>query len=161
LPYFDLGIKLVADGTGGVEQICGTVHYLQPDGSSLLGRGVYTLEQVRAAGLQRTNPAAYREQVQQKYITGVQEERPAVISVNFFCASLATNEFLARLHSYRDDGNAGFARHGFSLTQARLYAEPEGPPCALLARHVGRGDVRPLLEMPELSLSPVAAEIAA
>lgn len=43
LPYFDVGVKLEADGFGGVNQICGTVHYLQPDRSSLLSRGVYTL----------------------------------------------------------------------------------------------------------------------
>ena len=30
LPYFDLGVKLEADGRGGVDQVCGTVHYLQP-----------------------------------------------------------------------------------------------------------------------------------
>ena len=60
IPYFDLGVKLVADGKGGVDQVCGTVQYLQPGGSSLLSRHVNTMEQVRAAGLYRTDPAAYR-----------------------------------------------------------------------------------------------------
>ena len=46
LPYFDLGVRLDADGCGGVEQVCGTVHYLQPGGSSLFSRGVFTLEEV-------------------------------------------------------------------------------------------------------------------
>ena len=46
LPYFDLGVRLDADGRGGVEQVCGTVHYLQPGGSSLFSRGVFTLEEV-------------------------------------------------------------------------------------------------------------------
>lgn len=151
LPYFDVGVKLVADGAGGIEQICGTVHYLQPGRSSLLSRGVYTLEQVRAAGLKRVDPLAYKEQVQSKYIVGVREDRPAVISVNMLFASLAVNELLARLHPYRDDGNEGFATYRFSLTQAQIYNEKESEPCRLLARHVGRGDVRPLLEMPELS----------
>ena len=40
IPYFDLGVKLEADGRGGVDQVCGTVHYLQPGGSSLLSRHV-------------------------------------------------------------------------------------------------------------------------
>jgi hypothetical protein len=151
LPYFDVGVKLVADGRGGVEQICGTVHYLQPDGSSLLSRGVYTIEQLRAAGLKRTNPEAYRDQLREKYIVGIQEDRPAVISVNMQLASTAVNELLARLHDYRDDGNAPFAINRISLTQAQAYYEADGEPCPTLARHVGRGDVLPLLELPELS----------
>lgn len=151
LPYFDVGVKLVADGRGGVEQICGTVHYLQPDGSSLLSRGVYTIEQMRAAALKRTNPEAYRDQLREKYIVGIQEDRPAVISVNMQLASTAVNEFLARLHNYRDDGNALFAINRISLTQAQAYYESDGEPCPTLSRHVGRGDVSPLLELPELS----------
>lgn len=153
LPYFDVGVKLVADGRGGVEQICGTVHYLQPDGSSLLSRGVYTIEQMRAAALKRTNPEAYRDQLKEKYIIGIQEDRPAVISVNMQLASTAVNEFLARLHDYRDDGNAPFAVNRISLTQAQAYYESDGEPCPTLSRHAGRGDVSPLLELPELSES--------
>jgi hypothetical protein len=151
IPYFDVGVRLDADGEGGVDQICGTVHYLQPDGSSLLSRGLYTTEQLRAAGLRRTDPAAYEAQLREKYIVGVQEDRPAVISVNMFYAALAVNELLARLHPYRDDGNDGFARYGFSLTQARLITEEDGEPCRVLARYVGRGDMRPPLNLPELS----------
>jgi hypothetical protein len=68
-----------------------------------------------------------------------------------FFASLAVNEFLARLHPYRDDENKHFATYRFSLSQAQIYTEGEGEPCRLLARHVGRGDTTPLLELPELS----------
>ncbi len=94
IPYFDLGVKLQADGEGGVEQICGSVHYLQPGGSSLLSRNVLTLEQVKASGLKRREPEAYEEQLKSKYITGVNEDRPAVISVNMLIASLGVNELL-------------------------------------------------------------------
>lgn len=117
----------------------------------MLSRRVYTLEQVRAASLRRTDPDAYEEQRQAKYIDGVDEERPAVISVNMFYAALAVNEFLARIHSYRDDGNGDFAVHRTSLTQSQIYRQSDGEQCPVLARHVGRGDVRPLLEMPALS----------
>ena len=151
LPYFDVGVKLVSDGIGGIDQVCGTVHYIQPGRSSLFSRRVYTLEQLRAAGLKRTDPTAYEELRREKYISGVQEDRPAVISVNAIFASLAVNEFLARLHPYRDDANSHFATYRFSLSQAQLYTECEGEPCKMLLRHVGRGDVRPLLDMPELS----------
>lgn len=151
LPYFDVGVKLVADGNGGVEQICGTIHYLQPDRSSLLSRGVYTQEQLLAAALKKANPDVYAERLREKYIVGVQEERPAVISVNMLFAAFAVNEFLARLHRYRDDSNEWFAVARYSLTQGQFYQEPESDQCPVLSRHVGRGDTAPLLDLPELS----------
>jgi hypothetical protein len=151
VPYLDVGVKLEADGQGGINQICGTAHYLQPGGSSLLSRGVYSPEQLRAADLRRTNPVAYREQLRSKYIVGVAEERPAVVSVNMLFASMAVNELLLRLHPCRDDGNAPYASFCLSLTQGMIYQEPDGQPCERLARHAGRGDVAPLLSLPSLS----------
>ncbi|TAJ07579.1 MAG: ThiF family adenylyltransferase [Nitrospirae bacterium] len=152
IPYFDVGIRLDADGEGGIAQVCGTVHALQPDGSSLLSRGVYTMDRVEAEGVMRTNRALYEKQVRQGYLRGVDEERPAVVSVNMQLASMAVNEFLARLHPYRYDKNSGFAVVRSSLIQGHTYCEPEGTPCQVLSRHVGRGDVTPLLDMPELSV---------
>ena len=157
VPYFDLGVKLEADGKGGVDQVCGTVHYLQPGGSSLLSRHVYTMEQVRSAGLLRTDPAAYRSQLEEGYIRGVQEDRPAVIQLNSLVASLAVNELLARIHPYRLDSNAEYAVHRLSLSHGIYEHESDGEPCSLLARHVGRGDLNPLLEWAELSLQGEAA----
>jgi len=153
VPYFDVGVKLEADGQGGVDQVCGTVHYLQPGGSSLLSRRVYTIDQVRAAGLQRTDPVAYRSQLEDGYIRGVQEDRPAVIQLNSLLASLAVNEFLARLHPFRLEPNADYAVHRLSLSHGIFEHEDDGEPCALLNLHVGRGDVSPLLDWAELSLA--------
>jgi hypothetical protein len=152
LPYFDVGVRLDADGAGGIAQICGTVNYLQPDGSSFLSRKVLTMEAVQSEGLKRTNPAAYASQVASKYIRGVSEDRPAVISVNMHYASLAVLELLARLHSFRVDGNAQFSQFGSSLTDPRF--EPmrsDGAACPVFSKHVGRGDVIPLLDSPYLS----------
>ena len=157
IPYFDLGVKLEADGNGSVDQVCGTVHYLKPGGSSLLSRHVYTMEQVRAAGLMRTDPVAYRTQLEDGYIRGVQEDRPAVIQLNSLVASLAVNELLARLHPYRLDSNEEYAIHRLSLSHGIYEHESDGEPCSLFARHVGRGDVKPLLEWAELSLQKEAA----
>lgn len=154
IPYMDVGVRLDSDGQGGVNQICGTVHYLQPDGSSLLSRGVYTMDALRSSILYRTEPQAYAEQLRAKYIHGVNEDRPAVISVNMLFAAFAVNEFLARLHNYRDEGNSEFSSFGMSLTQARLIHEGDGRPCKALARKAGRGDLRPLLDTPELSIRP-------
>ena len=154
IPYFDLGVKIEADGKGGVEQVCGSVHYLKPDGSSLLSRGVYTMEQVRAAGLARTDPENYRELLAQGYLRGVAEDRPAVIQLNMLIASLAVNEMLARLHPYRIDPSVEYAVHRISLSHGIFTHENDGEPCAALARHAGRGDVKPLLDWPELSEAP-------
>ena len=157
IPYFDLGVKLEADGHGGVDQVCGTVHYLQPGGSSLLSRYVYNMDQVRASGLYRTDPAAYRKQLVDGYIRGVQEDRPAVVQLNSLLASLAVNEFLARLHPYRLDPNADYAVHRLSISHGIYEHEDDGEPCPVLARHVGRGDVSPLLDWAELSVTKEAA----
>jgi hypothetical protein len=153
LPYFDIGVRLDADGQGGINQICGTVHYLQPDGGSLTTRGVYSPDDVRSAVLRRTDPTAYTDQVRAKYIRGVEVDRPAVISVNMLFASLGVNELLARLHNYRDEGNGEFASFGMSLTQGRMYHDRDSAQSAALARYVGRGDTQPLLDTPELSIN--------
>ncbi len=150
--YFDLGVKLEADGRGSVDQVCGTVHYLKPGGSSLLSRHVYTLEEVRAAGLSRSDPSAYKRLRAEGYIKGVAEDRPAVIQLNSLIASLAINELLARLHPYRLDSNADYAIHRVSLSHGIYEHLSDNQACEVLARHVGRGDVSPLLDTPELSI---------
>jgi hypothetical protein len=151
LPYFDVGVKLDADGRGGIDEACGAVHYLRPDGSTLLDRKLYTVEQLKAAGLRRTDPKAYREQVKAGYIRGVNEDRPAVISINMQMASTAVNEFLARLHPYRHDDNADSAAVRTSFIHGENYRAREESPSGMFAAHIGKADVRPLLSMPELS----------
>lgn len=151
LPYFDIGVKLEADGQGGVKEACGAVHYLRPDGSTLQDRNVYNAEQLKAAGLRRTDPKAYREQVNAGYIRGIAEDRPAVISINMQMASTAINEFLARLHPYRLDDNAESSVVRTSFIQGSHYREIEERASGAFSAHVGKGDVRPLLSMPDLS----------
>lgn len=158
LPYFDVGVKLIADGMGTVEEVCGAIHYVQPDGSSLLDRRVYTIEQLRAEALRRSDPEAYAELRRSKYIDGVEEPRPAVVSVNTQFAATLVNELLARLHPYRLDSNAEFAVIRLSLAQMQTYCEREDDEAGrAFSRHVGRGDVTPLLEMPQFSEMAVTA----
>lgn len=151
IPYFDVGVKLQADGNGGIEEAVGAVHYVKPGGSTLLDRRVYTLDQLKSAGLKRTDPEAYREQVKVGYIHGVAEDRPAVISINMQMAATAVNEFLARVHPYRLDSNAESAIVRVSFIQALTYREREGEKSEIFTAHLGKGDVVPLLSMPELS----------
>jgi len=157
LPYFDVGVRLDADGKGGVTEACGAVHYLRPDGSTLQDRSVYSPGQLKAAGLRRTDPKAYRDQLRAGYIHGVEEDRPAVISINMQMASIAVNEFLARLHPYRYDDNAESAIVRHSFIHPAEYREAEPAASGMFAAHIGKADVDPLLSMPELSESEDAA----
>ena len=102
LPYLDVGVRLDADGKGGISGISGAVHYLQPGWSSLLSRGVYSMDQVEAEGIRRTNPAILPSAAGEGYLRGIAEDRPAVVTVNGIFASLAVQEFLARIHPYRN-----------------------------------------------------------
>ena len=70
LPYFDVGVRLDADGRGGIDKIAGAVHYLQPGRSSLLSRGVYDMRRVEAEEMRRTDPELYRRQVKEGYLRG-------------------------------------------------------------------------------------------
>jgi hypothetical protein len=151
MPYFDVGVRLDGNGEGGIDQIGGAAHYLRPGGSSLFSRGVYDMDRVNAEEIRRTDPELYRRRIKEGYLRGVDEDRPAVISVNLFFAALVVNDFLARLHSYRNAANSDYACLSASLAEVQFYPEAEGSPCALLERHVGRGDVIPLLERPALS----------
>jgi len=155
LPYFDLGVRLdaVPEGPdrGRIREVCGTVHYLPPGGSSLMSRGLVSMDRVKAEGLRRLDPATYQRELQDGYIRGVAVDRPAVISLNMFAASLAVNDFLARLHPYREQPNSEIGYIEFSLSSTELFPEPEGEPCPMLCADVGRGDQTPLLGLPALA----------
>lgn len=150
LPYLDLGVRIDADGAGGVESVSGAVHYLQPGGSSLRSRGVYTADELHADVLRRTDPLFYEDQVRRGYIRGINVDRPAVISVNTLIASMAVNELLARLHPFRTRPNSDFAIQRVSISHGRIILRPDGEPDQLLAPHVGRGTANPPLLLPRL-----------
>jgi len=148
--YIDLGVKLIADGKGNVSQICGNIHYIQPGGSSLKSRGVYNSEELRAAGLYRTNPKEYKNLKSEGYVANVNINSPAVISVNMLAASLAVNEFLARIHQYRYDNNSKFSITKFSNVDSYIQYEEEGDVDIYLKKFIGRGEIKPFLNMPGL-----------
>lgn len=154
-PYFDIGVRLDAVPTGAergkIREICGTVNYLQPGLSSLMTRGLFSMNDVKDAGLRRRDPNAHAQQVKDGYIKGVHVSRPAVISVNMYAAALAVNDLLARLHPYREETNRDVASIEFSLKSLEQFTDPEGEPCGILKNCVGKGDVTPLLDTIELS----------
>lgn len=157
LAYLDIGVMLDADGEGGIDQICGSVHYLQPGRSSLRGRGLYTDGMLEAESLRRQDPAAYEDRLARGYIRGVPQERPAVGAVNGLFSSLAVVELLLRLHPSRLDPNGDFAVQTLSLTAGFWQFAPEEGTDDALARYLGRGDMRPFLNRPHLDMLMRAA----
>lgn len=156
IPYFDVGIRLDAaqsgPSAGQITEACGTVNYLQPGRSSLVSRELFTMSDVSAASLRRQDPNAHARQIKDGYIKGVAGHRPAVVSVNMLGSAFAVNEFLARLHPYREEPNAKYAAVTFSLASAEMFAEPESGVCPVLAPFVGHGDTEPLLNQIEFSV---------
>lgn len=140
IPYFDVGVRLEADGKGGISHAVAAANYVRPGGESLLERGVYTPDQVRAEGLRRGDPEYYEQQRAAGYLAAVGEDHPAVISLNMQAACLAVNDFLARLHNFRLDDNAEFAVQKFSLTHGEYSFEKERGDSAFFAKHLGAGD---------------------
>ena len=154
LPYFDIGIRLDADGKGGIDEVMGRVDYIQPGRSSLFSRERYSSERLRAADLARTDPAEYDRQVKESYIRAAKVDSPAVISVNMYFASQAVNELLARLHPFRTEPNERFAEITFSIAGFLLDNQSEGETDLALAKCIGRGTVSPLLLSPMLIVKP-------
>jgi hypothetical protein len=146
IPYFDLGVRLDADGQGGVNVVCGSVHYLLPGGSSLLSRGVYGPDMLRAATLRRTNPEQFKSELAEGYIKNVKVESPAVISINGLCATLAVNNLLARLHPIRIESTSEIRHQWFDLVNGVFGVGQDGEPCRVLQRYIGRGDMEPFLD---------------
>lgn len=153
IPYVDLGVRLDADGTGGIDSIWLAIHTLQPGGSSLMSRGVYDQRDLEAAFLRRDSPQEYERLKRGGYIKGVKVDRPAVISVNMTAAAAAMNEFLARIHGFRVQKSSRFAVRRICLTDPDASLDEEdGDPCTQMSRLLGTGDQTPLLGMMRLAV---------
>lgn len=148
VPYIDVGVKLLADKKGGIDKICGTINYLFA-GQSLLARKVYDIERLRAEIMYRTNIEEYHEQKKLGYITNVEVESPAVISLNTLASSYAVNEMLSRLHNFRYTDNSNYAITRFDLTDPSVMFESSPNNDIILVKHIGRGDMTPFLNTPE------------
>lgn len=152
IPYIDLGVKLKSD-LGAISEISGAIRYIIPGEASMLSIGAYTLEQVESEALRRDDPIAYRERLKEKYIQGAQEGSPAVISVNMLVASLAVLEMLNRIHEYRDTPNDQVEVLTINLLEPGFpQPTPPGIRDERLAKHLGKGDCIPLLDMPGIGV---------
>ncbi len=153
LPLFDVGVVIPVRKKGdtfAVADVCGRIDYVQPGGSTLLDRGIYTPESLRGEYLRSVAPEAHQQELEAGYLKGLIEEAPAVITLNMRAASACVNEFIARAYPFRLGPNHLYARTEFSLAacEEEYIAETAftRSPNLILAR----GNAEPLLGMPML-----------
>lgn len=141
IPYFDVGVDLDAAGDGGIHSADAVAHYVHPEGSSLLSRGAYTMDQVTAELWRRADPAYYDQQRLAGYLAEVGEDQPAVMSVNMQASCLAFNDFLARVAGFRLDANSDFNTQRFRLVHGSFENDAaEEQPHRLLQPYMAAGD---------------------
>lgn len=151
IPLFDVGVLIptrkAADDVV-IADVCGRIDYVQPGGSTLLDREVYSSEGLRAEYLRRTDHAAFERELAEGYISGLIEEAPSVITLNMRAASAVANEFIARAYPFRHEPNRNYARTSFSLAACEedYYAEDDFPDSS--NGNLGRGTLEPLLGLP-------------
>lgn len=153
LPLFDVGVVIPVRKKGdefAIADVCGRIDYVQPGGSTLQDRGVYTPETLRGEYLRRVAPDAHQQEVDAGYLKGFTEEAPAVITLNMRAAAACVGEFVARAYPFRLEPNQLYARTLFSLAACEEdhFAEDAfaRAPNPILAR----GNLEPLLGLPTL-----------
>lgn len=148
LPYFDTGVSLESDGSGGISGIHGSVHYIKPGGSSLLSRKAYSMEEVRSDSFKRIDPEGHRGN---EYFVNNDATVPAVISITTQIAATAVNDMLARLHPYRLIDNKDIDTIRTSFCDVISFPEAHPIPCTYFERFVGKGDTKHLISYYGLS----------
>ena len=155
IPLIDMGVVIpvrrAASAAGvAIADVVGRIDFVQPGGSSLQDRKVYSPESLRAEYLRRAAPDAHRQELEAGYIKGMVEEAPAVITLNMRAAATAMNEFIARAYPFRLDANARYARTQFSLAACEEEYLAEGDFARSEQPWFGRGASEPLLGLPML-----------
>ncbi len=142
IPYFDVGVHLEANSKSGITHADVASHYIHPESSSLITRGVYTSEQLTSEGWRKDDKDYYEKNRMAGYLKAVDEDQPAVMSVNMQAACLAFNDFLARLHRFRLDDNSEFNIQRFQLVHGVYLKEEEseGKPAPIFKKYLGMGD---------------------
>ncbi|TLP75686.1 HesA/MoeB/ThiF family protein [Maribacter sp. ACAM166] len=146
VPLIDIGIKLVADGEGGIDSINGNIHYVDPGSETLMERNVFTQEQLTAESLRRISPQEYEKR--KAYFDNLDIESPAVVSINMTFSAFAVNEMLGRFHPYRYSDNAKFSHTCINLSDWDINTQPVNETKSKSAlKHIGIGNLEPELEI--------------
>ena len=152
MPLFDVGVSIPTRATASNErviaEVCGRIDYVRPGGSTLRDRGVYDPAMLEAEYLARAAPEAHRRKVADGYLRGIEEQAPAVITLNMRAASACVMEFIARSFLFRHVANEDRARTIFTLSDGDedFFAEREFAATAQFS--VGAGLQEPLLGLP-------------
>ncbi len=156
IPLIDMGVSIPtrtsSNGMPAVAEVIGRIDYIQPGGSTLGDRGVYTAASLRAEYLARVAPEAYASELDAGYIKGAVEEAPSVIALNMRAASAAVLEFVARMFPFRHDGNASLARSMFALADGDEDRFSEGDFTRGNILAFATGTQEPLLGLPDLGV---------
>ncbi|HCL5250690.1 TPA: ThiF family adenylyltransferase [Salmonella enterica] len=151
IPLLDVGVKIPThvdpDDGRKITDVTGRIDYVKPGGSTLFDRQVYTPELIYRENL---NAEEYEDQVERGYITGFQEEAPAVITLNMRAASACVSEFIARCFPFREYPNKRFTRTLFSLAGVEEDYTDESAITQALNTRLAAGCEEPLLGLPEL-----------
>lgn len=151
IPLFDVGVSIPTRKAGdgvAIAEVCGRIDYVQPGGSTLGDRGVYSPAGLRAEYLRRVDPDAFRQELEAGYIKGLVEQAPSVISLNMRASSSVVMEYIARTFPFRLESNRGFSRTAFSLAAAEEEYLSEDDFISDPENELARGDDEPLLGMP-------------
>lgn len=155
LPLFDVGVGIstrrIENSELAVDEVAGRIDYVQPDGSSLFDRGVYSAAKLQAEALFESDPVAHADQVRRGYIDDVPEQAPAVITLNMRAASACVMEFIARAYPFRQESNSRYARTWFMLAECIEEFVAEDEFLARVSPLIARGDEEPLLGLPVLA----------
>jgi len=153
LPLFDVGVVIPVRKKGeafAIADVCGRIDYIQPGGSTLQDRGVYTPESLRGEYLRKVAPDAHQQELDAGYLKGLVEEAPAVITLNMRAASACVNEFISRAFPFRLESNRLYARTQFSLAACEEEHFSEDAFKCIPNQLLARGDIEPLLGLPVL-----------
>ncbi|MCP3404054.1 ThiF family adenylyltransferase [Bradyrhizobium sp. CCGB01] len=161
MPLFDLGVSIpTRRGLGDereIAEVCGRIDYVFPGGSTLLDRGVYDGALLEAEYLARTAPEAFRQKLNDGYLRGIDEQAPAVITLNMRAASDAFMEFIARAFPFRHPPNGSRARTLFMLADGDADVFTECDFVASGRYPIAAGPQEPLLGLPALGKQRRAA----
>jgi proteasome lid subunit RPN8/RPN11 len=154
IPLFDVGVVIPTRKVGpdevAIADVCGRIDYVQPGGSTLADRRVFTAESLRAEWLRKADHGAFKQEFEAGYIKGLVEQAPSVISLNMRASSTMVMEYIARAFPFRHDPNRRFARTTFSLAAAEEEYIAEGDFERDPGTDLARGEQDPLLGIPAL-----------
>lgn len=157
IPLFDVGVVIPTkkvDGRAEIIEAYGRIDYVQPGGTSLLDRGVYTPAGLEAEYLKGAAPDALRDRIDAGYLPGANQEAPAVISLNMRAASICLSEFINRAYPF-GESNCGYARVSFTVGAREQDFDSEDSFHKKAMMPIAHGDVEPLLGLPSLKVPRV------